>query len=65
MKPPYLKLTYNNGFDDKVTVKTTLSGNSIDILVDAIRDALKGMGFSPEQVDDYFQYVDEGTTHDD
>jgi hypothetical protein len=53
MNPPYLKIVYDNGFGDKVSVKTTLQGNSLEYLVAAFKDALKGMGFGG--VDEYFE----------
>ena len=61
MKPPYLKITYDNGFEDITTLKTSVN-NEIYDLVDAMKRALAGFGFSEESINEYFRSDNEPET---
>ena len=54
MKPPYIKLTYDNGFQDVYSVKATVPGQTLDEIMEVIKGALMGIGFSPELVNEYW-----------
>lgn len=55
MKVPSLKIVFTNEFGDKTTVKKSLESGHIGELVRAFREALAGIGFHHESINEYIE----------